>query len=407
MPAEDVQKLRIKLAGEGLTQNSTVGFELFENVSLSRSEFSERVTYLRALQGELNHTIEALAPVRRARVHLNLPQRPIFLDEKQNASAAIYVELETGSKLNENQIGGIVHLVANSVEGLQLSQVDVFDAAGSFHVNGGDLEEERKLGGDGEERSRLLTQQAQKLVDRVVGPGNALATVQIEIDLETRTTERELAEPGGEGKGTLLRREERIEDFKGTKPSPPQPRVVSPENPGEPQNPGGPNVETVQTEAGQELPTYVQKVAKEDFAVNRIRERSEHRAGKTSRLTASILVDNSVGLSPQQLADLAEGVKSAIGFDERRGDVLNLKALPFNRSHLREFNEKLAQEELAESQAQQSLIYLLVGFASLVVIGLVTRALMQKRKRRKEVWMDVSIDNAAGSRGNHKSRRLD
>ncbi|MCA9797541.1 MAG: flagellar M-ring protein FliF, partial [Candidatus Eremiobacteraeota bacterium] len=265
VPEEDRQRLRLEMAGNGMLNQENPGFELFEKTTLSRSDFSERITYLRALQGELADTIEAIPQVRKARVHLNLPRRPLYLDEKQETSAAVYVELAPGASLNKNQMAGIINLVASSVEGMTPAQVTLMDGSGALHLRGDQLDEQGGVGGDDNDRSRELTNVAQELVDRVLGPGKAMATVRIELAREVRTTEREMVEPGNDGKGVLLHQEEQVETFEGTKP-----------NPREEIAQGAAPVTTATAPAGEQAngkpPSYQQKSTKADFAVSRVKE---------------------------------------------------------------------------------------------------------------------------------------
>lgn len=382
VPPTAVNRLRLELASAGLLEEDDQGFELFESASLSRSDFSERVTYLRALQGELASTIASIENVKKARVHLNLNRRPIFLDQKQQTSAAVYVEMALGSKLNENQIRGIISLVANSVEGLDPSRVTLFDSTGTLQVSGEELEDGSLSGGDSKNQSEELSRLAQSMVDRILGPGKGLASVRVELDHKVRRVEKESHAPGGDGQGVPLHREDVSEVFEGTKPGGPADAN------------GGPGVQVADTANG-EKPKYQQQSSKVDFAVSRTTEVLEEKPGGVSRISASVIVDSNAGLTEEQLQDLALGVKTAIGLDDTRGDKFELRALPFNREHLELASQEIAAAEQEQAKEKELLLYMLAGVGGTAILGILIGLFLRRKRKRQEVWMDVAVDSMA------------
>jgi len=130
IPADKVYESRIELAGSGLPRGGGVGFEIFDKQSFGMTDFAQKVNYRRALQGELMRTITSLGPVEGARIHLALPEKRLFREQQQQATASVIVKLVSGSSLKEAQLQGIVHLVAGSVEGLEAENVTVVDSSG-------------------------------------------------------------------------------------------------------------------------------------------------------------------------------------------------------------------------------------------------------------------------------------
>lgn len=380
VPPTAVNRLRLELAAAGMMKGEEQGFELFESASLSRSDFSERVTYLRALQGELATTIASVDNVRKARVHLNLSKRPVFLDQQQDTSAAIYVEMAPGTRLNDNQVKGIINLVTNSVETLDASRVTLFDSTGALQVTGGELEEGGSGGGDAADQSEELTKLAQSLIDRILGPGRGIASVRVELDFDVRRVEKESHEPGAEGKGVPIRQEETTELFEGTKPG----------AAGETE--GAVPVE-VTTPAGQTPPKYSQSATKVDYAVSKTKEVFEEKPGGVARISASVVVDSNAGLTEEQLKDLAEGVKTAIGIDLQREDRFEIKALPFNREHIELASQEIAEMEKEEQGKQKMLLYVLAGVGGTTVLGLLLGFFLKRKRKRQEIWMDVNVDS--------------
>ena len=384
VPPTAVNRWRLELASAGLLEGNKEGFELFESASLGRSDFSERVTYLRALQGELTSTISTIPNIRKARVHLNINKKPIFLDQQPEASAAVFVEMSPGSKLNDNQIRGIISLVANSVEGLDAERVTLFDATGTLQISGKDLEQGGVGGeGDAEDQSNRLSELAQSMVDRILGPGKGLASVRVELDYDTRRVERESHDPGADGKGVPIRREDSTESFEGTKPN----VGNAPEN--------APPV-TAPAEDGKEKPKYSQSSTKVDYAVSKTKEILEEKPGGVARISASVIVDSGAGLTQEQLDDLAQGVKVALGLRDDRGDMFELKALPFNREHIEAVNQEIAQAEQATKEHEKFMLYVLAGAGGTTLIGIILGLLLKRRKSREEVWMDVAVGQLEG-----------
>ena len=130
VPSTMVHDLRLRLATEGLPRSGGAGFELFDQRSFGMTEFMQKLNYRRALQGELARTITQLEAIKSARVHIVLPEKTLFLDQQEKATASVILTLASGRRLTTEQIRGVTHLVASSVEGLQPDQVTVVDSSG-------------------------------------------------------------------------------------------------------------------------------------------------------------------------------------------------------------------------------------------------------------------------------------
>ena len=139
VPADKVHDIRLKLAAQGLPKGSGVGFELMENQKLGISQFLEQVNFQRALEGELARSIQSLAAVQSARVHLAIPKPSVFLREQQKPSASVLVSLYPGRTLDRAQVAGIMHMVSSSVADLPLASVSVLDQNGALLSAGADL----------------------------------------------------------------------------------------------------------------------------------------------------------------------------------------------------------------------------------------------------------------------------
>ncbi|MFO0208011.1 MAG: flagellar basal-body MS-ring/collar protein FliF, partial [Betaproteobacteria bacterium] len=132
VPQDKVHEARLKLASAGLPKGSVVGFEIMETQRFGVTQFQEQVNYQRALEGELARSIQALAPVSSARVHLALPKQSGFLRDKQPPTASVLLQLHAGKALDRAQVAGIVHLVSASVPEMNPKNVSVVDQHGNL-----------------------------------------------------------------------------------------------------------------------------------------------------------------------------------------------------------------------------------------------------------------------------------
>ncbi|MBI5213987.1 MAG: flagellar M-ring protein FliF [Nitrospirae bacterium] len=184
VPSNRVYELRLELAAQGIPQGGGVGFEIFDKTQIGVTEFVQRLNYIRAIQGELTRTIRQLSEVEQARVHIAIPERTIFTEKEEKPTASIVLKLRAGRVLNQGQIGGIVHLVSSSVEGLQPQNITVIDnmgnllsmpAAGDAVADSKQLEYQKSV--DKEYESKL-----QSMLEGIVGRGKAIIRVATKIN---------------------------------------------------------------------------------------------------------------------------------------------------------------------------------------------------------------------------------
>ncbi|EHJ48567.1 flagellar M-ring protein FliF [Solidesulfovibrio carbinoliphilus subsp. oakridgensis] len=212
VPAEAVYEQRLKVAGEGVMHGQGVGFELFDQLKVGQTDFVQRINYSRALQGELSRTITEFPQVEKARVHLVLPQKSLFIEEQKKASASVVLTLKRGQKLDAKQLQGIVNLVAMSVEGLTPEHITITDTTGQS------LYQPRADGGlDGLSTTQFefkntfeanLENRIEQLLTPIVGPGRALAKANVDLDFSQRTVRKELYDPNV----TVVRSEQKSEE---------------------------------------------------------------------------------------------------------------------------------------------------------------------------------------------------
>ncbi|MGF1483009.1 MAG: flagellar basal-body MS-ring/collar protein FliF [Opitutales bacterium] len=202
VPSADVHSLRMSLAAKGLPATGGVGFEIFDEGNFGYSEKHQQINYIRAIQGELSRTISQLSGVRDARVMVVMPENRLLLDSAKNrATASVFVD--TGGRvLDESSINAVRFLVANAVEGLELNEVAVVDSRGnvlservrsdeSYSLAGGHLRMQQK-------HESYLQDKIEQLLLPVVGQGNVVARVSVDLETEATTMVEEIYDPEGQ-----------------------------------------------------------------------------------------------------------------------------------------------------------------------------------------------------------------
>lgn len=381
--AAQLNRVRLELASAGLPQKGAAGFELFDRINLSSSDFAERVNYLRAMQGELAETIGGLPGVKSVRVHLNLPKESVFLDEAKAPTASVLLQFEPGAQLTRQQAVGIRNLVASAVDGLTPEAVTVMDAAGSTLFAGTEM-----TGGEGtddEERlGRQLQRSTQSLLDNVVGPGRAVASVRVELQRDKRETRTETVQPEQNGKGIEKSRTETEESYLGTNRT----------------RASGTNTTStppVRESAGAgEKPSYRQVSSKVEYEISKKVETLEEGPGGIRRLTASVLVDAGLKLDVTGRTSLEQAVSAALGINPRRGDVLEVRIIPFNRPE----PEKVAEEPVLPVDNKYLPAYLAAGgFGAVLMLGILSKLFRRKKPVAAADPTDLEVRQVDGVGG--------
>lgn len=333
VPEDQARELRLELAGGGLPRGGAVGFESFDKMRLGTTEFEQRILYRRALEGELARTIGTVAAVQSARVHLVLPEKSVFVSRNEPSSASVVVKLRGGRALGSGEVAGIVHLVSTSVAGLSPDRVAVVTTEGAV------LHKPRRAGEDGgsdDDRASqarsleaTLEERARSMVEKVTGPGHV--DVRVTVDIDSARVER--VEDHYDPKQSALRSEERnVERSNDEVPVAGVPGAES-------NLPGGANARgSAAAEADGGAAAAVSGATREshtrNFEVDRITEKRTVTGGVLRRLTVAVVIDGSpvpggAPRSKEEIDKIAGLVRSAVGFDERRGDAVTVEAVPF------------------------------------------------------------------------------
>jgi flagellar M-ring protein FliF len=324
VPKDKVTRLRMKLAEGGLPKGGGVGYEIFDKSdALGTTSFVQNINHLRALEGELARTIRAIDRIQAARVHLVLPERPLFSRETPEPSASIVVRVR--GSLEPQQIRAIRHVVASAVSGLKPQRVSLVDEAGQLLADGatGDADntiaDERRSGFEKRMRS-----QVEAIVSSVVGAGRARVQLSADFDYNKITQTSDRFDP----EGRVLRSSQTREESSATAESNAQVTVNN-------ELPGNQNRDNATPARDQSKKTEETN----NYEISRTTKTEVTEAGRVNRISVAVLVDGSYAKndkgemvyqerSKEQLDRIAALVRSAIGFDQKRGDqveVVNLK----------------------------------------------------------------------------------
>lgn len=332
VPAEKLDELRIQMASAGLPKSGRIGFELFDKANFGASEFSEQVNYHRAVEGELERSVMSLSEVEQARVHITFAKNSIFLERREAAKASVMVKLRAGSKLSPQNVQAIAHLTASAVEGLSPNQISVLDMRGNL------LSRPKKDDPNGTEPSEAilayrtnlekdLLRKIQDTLEPLLGAERFRAAVSLDCDLSSGDQSEETYDPTR----SVMVTAQRSEDGSGT----PAPNGV----PGTPSNLPRP---TSRPGGGPNAGVY-RKMENTTFQTSRVVRRTQFPQGQVKRLSVSVLLDHTVRFEgqkqiieapkPERLKAIREVVAAVVGFQESRGDLLTVEALPFDAAH--------------------------------------------------------------------------
>lgn len=369
VPADQVYALRLQLAEQGLPRGGNVGFELFDKSHFGASQFAEQVTYQRALEGELARSIEAMHPVKTARMHLAIPRQSLFVRDRQPPTASVLLTLYPGRSLSESQVSAISWLVSSSVPKLNAENVSIVDQDGHLLSSPGgeaDMDSSRRnFISDLEQRT---VQSILTLLNPIVGTGNARAQASAAVDFSQREQTSEVYRPNETpGEAAIRSKQTRSSIQNGVLAARGVPGALSnvpPANATAPiQTPSPansqtgnqatqpPNANTGTDAAGNaaNAPDDPKETAgggltgkisrrndatinyEVDHTINHIK----YEVGAIKRLSVAVVVNYQekdgklIPLEPVKLEKINELVKQAMGYSAERGDTLSIVNMAF------------------------------------------------------------------------------
>jgi flagellar M-ring protein FliF len=385
VPKDRVARLRMALAGDGLPKGGGIGYEIFDKSdALGTTSFVQNINNLRALEGELSRSIRGLDKVVAARVHLVMPERPLFSRDKAEPSASIVLKVH--GTLEAQQVRAIRHLVASAVNGLKPQRVSIVDEAGHLLADGiGDGENGGDVGVD-ERRAayeKRLRDQVEAIVSSVVGPGRARTEVSADFDFNRVTQTSDKYDP----EGRVVRSSQTREETSATNDGRENQVTVGNEIPGGNQRqaaaPDANSAPRDQSKKSEEIVNYeISKTTKTEVV----------EGGRVNRVSVAVLVDgtyvkNDKGdvtyqpRSKEEIDQIAALVRTSIGFDQKRGDqveVVNLRFAETPANPIAEPSGWLAALQFTKDDIMRAIEMVVMGLLGFIVLLMVVRPLVRR-----------------------------
>ena len=399
VPSDQVLRLRMGMAQEGLpSQGNIIGYEIFDRSDkLGTSSFVHNVNMLRALEGELARTINSFQNVENARVHLVLPKRELFSREKQEPSASVAVTLRGGNTLSKQEVDAIQHLVASSVPQMKPSQVTLVDNKGRLLARGGDEEAELGAGASIAAEYRLayekrMREMIEGLLEKTIGRGKVRAEVTADIDFDRVVTNSETFDPEGQ----VARSTQTTEESESSRARNQEDNVtVGNQLPDASADKAG-NTEESQRASTDELVNY---------EISKVVENHVKETGSVKRLSVAVLVDGIYVKQPvaapagtdakeadadeepvleevytprsqEELDKIATLIRSAVGYDETRGDAIQVVNMQF--SERVDAEEETGPFDWLKEDLQGIIQTLVIGIVAILAILLIIRPIVNR-----------------------------
>ena len=383
MVAQDtLYETRLALAGEGVPKGGGgVGYEIFNQAQIGATEFMQRINYQRAIQGELARTINQFKEVVSSRVHIVVPEETLFVKDQKKPSAAVVLQLKGNAKLSQPQVKSIVNLVSASVQGLEPEQVSVVDTTGRLlydkkdemavaGLTEGQMEFKRKLESD-------YVEKIQTLLDRVIGSGRTIAKVSADLNFNREQTVEERFDPDSSTIRSSQSTEENQQGQGARAAGSPdeQFKVTAP---------------TVVAGQGQEKYTFNRANETLNYEINKINKQVVRTPGEVQRLSVAVVLDGRYEEKPgpdgkpqrtftprpdEEMNRLTALIRSAVGFNQTRGDVVQVTTMPFDQALPSEAAPSILDTLLAFGRANSQIM--VTVFLALLFIFFVVRPLLR------------------------------
>lgn len=382
IPSDQVTRSRLTLAQQGLPSGgSVVGYEIFDrSEALGTSNFVLNVNMLRALEGELARTISSLSQVESARVHLVMSKRELFTRDKQEPTASVYLKLKGRLELSKQEINAISHLVATAVPGLKVSGITIIDSAGRLLTKGSGEGDSAEMASSNAQEFRINYENRMKdvvesLLARSVGEGKVKAQVTSDIDFDRIVTNSEKFDPEGQVARSV----------QGT-----QEKETSSEKEGKDNVSVANNLPDAN--GSQNGASSNQRVSEKtdettNYEISKTVQNHIKESGTVKRLSVAVLVDGTYAQndkgeqvytprSAEELKQLESLVKSAVGYDEKRGDTVEVVNMRFSPNSME--TESDSPFEWLKQDMHNIVQTLVLGGVAILAILLIIRPLVNR-----------------------------
>jgi flagellar M-ring protein FliF len=385
VPRDRIARLRMELAQSGLPKGGGIGYEIFDKSdALGTTSFVQNIDAVRALEGELERTIRTLDNVESARVHLVMPERPLFSRDKVEPSASIVLRVR--GTLEPSQVRAIRHLVATAVDGLRPQRISIVDETGNLLADGASDDPNGGIGADERQialESRLR-KQVEGIVTSVVGPGHARVQVSADFDFNRVTQTSDKYDPDGRVVRSSQTREETSATNQGTA------NEVTVGN----EIPQGAQTQTPAPAEATSSPRDQSRKSEEivNYEISKTSKTEVIEGGRVNRISVAVLVDGTYGKddkgeaaykprSKEEIDQIAALVRSAIGFDQKRGDqveVVNLRFAEPPAEPIAAPSGWLSALHFSKDDIMQAIEMMVMGLLGLAVLLMVVRPLVRR-----------------------------
>jgi len=378
--SDKVYDVRLRMAREGLPKSSTVGYELFSQNTLGMTEFTQRVNYQRALEGELERTIGSIESIESVRVHVVTPEKSLLVSDQAPTTASVTLKVKPGRNIEIAQVRAITHLVASSVEGLQPENVVVVDTEGNMLSSGGSDDLANAAAQSDSQRAAEaqaaaeVRRRVQTMLDKILGPNRSTVQAAVAMDWSHREVTSNTFDPTP----VAVRSSQKINESYNTD------GVVSGGVPGAASNLPTP----VPQLTGTPQPGMIYSRSEEtiNYEISQVQSKEIITPGRIARVSVSVMVDNVTDAG--QLATIKAAVAAAAGIDEARGDQVVVESIAFDHTY--------AEQQNAEySKAAQTEWYFRIGSIALGVIALIgllwyfSRLMRNLRLASRAAWQPI------------------
>jgi flagellar M-ring protein FliF len=388
VPKDRVARLRMSLAEGGLPKGGGIGYEIFDKSEvLGTTSFVQNINQLRALEGELARTIRGLDRVQAARVHLVMPERPLFSRDKVDPSASIVLKVR--GTLEPQQVRAIRHLVASAVNGLKPQRVSIVDESGRLLADGAGDDSTGEVSADERQASfeKRLREQIEAIVSSVVGPGRARVELTADFDFNRVTQTSDKFDPEGRVVRSSQTREETSASNEGRENQ----VTVGNEVPGGNQRtPPAGGAEATATPVPRDQSRKSEEIL--NYEISKTTKTEIIEGGRVNRISLAVLVDGTYGKndkgesvyqprSKEELDQIGALVRSAIGFDQKRGDQVQIVNLRFAEAPANPISEPsgwLSMLQFTKDDIMRGAELVVMALLAVVVLLLVVRPLVRR-----------------------------
>jgi flagellar M-ring protein FliF len=379
VPSDQVYKVRLIMARDGLPQSSTAGYELLDQNTLGLTDFLQRVNYQRALEGELERTIGSMSAVAQVRVHIVTPEKSLLTSDQEPATSSVTLKVKQGQILDAAQVRAITNLVASSVEALKPENVVVVDTDGNLLSGPSEDASATSLGQSSDQRaaevaaSNEVKKRVQAILDKVLGPNRYVAQASVQLDWTQKEITSDVYDPtpaAVRSSHTLNESYNNVSNGAGGVPGAgsnlptPLPTIVATAGPG----------------------AYNHSEQTVNYEISQTQTHEKITPGQVKKISVSVMVDKVTDAA--QIASIKSAVAAAAGVDVNRGDQIVVESIGFDRSY---YDAQSA--DLKQSEQQNLYVQLGIGAACVLLLVMVLayflRSLRRLRTRSEVGWRPV------------------